>query len=70
MASYKLTESAWLAREVVRVRGILLVHMEWGKEYTVEEILKMLSTYGLSYSNPQYISIGQCLIESGIIETA
>ena len=65
---YQLTQSAWLAREVERVKGVLLVHMEPGTEYTVEELLAMLSEYGLYYSNPEYVEIGQVLIADGTIE--
>lgn len=68
MAKYKLSASAWLGREVSRARGVLVVHMERDREYTVEEVLAMLSEYGLHYSNPQYAEIGQQLIAAGVIE--
>ncbi len=68
MPDYKLTSSAWLARQVKRSKGVLLVHMEKDREYTVEELLAMLSSYGLHYSNPEYVEIGQQLIADGLIE--
>ena len=68
MAVYKLTSSAWLAREVERAKGVLLVHMKPGIAYTVDELLAMLSEYGLDYSNPEYQTIGAELIQRGVIE--
>lgn len=68
MLTYKLTSSAWLAREVERAKGVLLAHMEPGTEYTVKELLTMLHDYGLDYSNPEYQEIGNKLIQDGFIE--
>ena len=65
---YKLTTAAWLARETERAKGVLLVHMKPGIEYTVEELLVMLSEYGLHYSNPEYLPIGAELIKQGVIQ--
>lgn len=68
MPTYKLTSSAWLAREVARARGVLLVHLVKGREYTVAEVLVILSEFGLHYSNPEYVEIGQQLVADGLIE--
>ena len=65
---YKLTPAAWLAREVERAKGVLLVHMKPNITYTVEELLAMLSEYGLYYSNPEYQDIGKELIKQGVIQ--
>ena len=68
MPAYRLTSSARLAREVERAKGILLVHMQPGRAYTVEELLTMLADYGLHYSNPEYVEIGKVLVSQGVIE--
>ena len=68
MPTYKLTPAAWLARETERAKGVLLVHMEPGTEYTIEVLLAMLSEYGLYYSNPEYQEIGKELLKQGIIQ--
>jgi len=68
MPTYRLTTTAWLAREVERAKGILLVHMQPGVTYTAEELLTMLADYGLVYSNPEYQEIGRELIRQGVIE--
>jgi hypothetical protein len=65
----KLTDAAWLARETERAKGILLQHMVKGQEYTVAELLELLATYGLTYSNPEYTGIGANLIADGTLET-
>jgi len=68
MPTYRLTTTAWLAREVERAKGILLMHMQPGRAYTVDELLTMLADYGLDYSNPEYQEIGKVLISQGVIE--
>ena len=68
MPTYKIAPTAWLAREIERAKGVLLVHMKPGTGYTVEELLAMLSEYGLYYSNPEYQEIGKELIKQGIIQ--
>ena len=68
MPAYKLTPTAWLARETERAKGVLLVHMQPNTSYTVEELLAMLSAYGLHYSNPEYQEIGKELIKQSVIE--
>jgi len=68
MSTYRLTTTAWLAREVERAKSILLVHMKPGQAYTTEELLTMLADYGLVYSNPEYQEIGRELIRQGVIE--
>ncbi len=65
---YQLTESAWLTRETERVTGVLLQQLVRGQEYTVAEVLQLLKDYGLDYTNPEYVEIGQQLIADGIIE--
>ena len=68
MPLYCLTATAGLAREVERAKSILLVHMQPGRAYTVDELLTMLADYGLDYSNPEYQEIGKVLISQGVIE--
>ena len=68
MPTYKLTPAAWLARETERAKGVLLAHMQLNTAYTVEELLAMLSEYGLYYSNPEYEQIGKELIKQGVIQ--
>lgn len=68
MATYKLTDAAWLARETERAQGILLQHLVKGQEYTVDEVLQILVDYGLDYSNPEYVDIGNQLVADGVIE--
>jgi len=68
MPTYRLTTTAWLAREVERAKGILLVHMQPDRGYTAEELLTMLADYGLDYSIPEYQQIGKVLISQGVIE--
>jgi len=68
MPTYRLTTAAWLAREVERAGGILLVHMQPGVAYTVADLLTMLADYGLYYSNPEYLEIGKVLVSQGVIE--
>ena len=68
MTTYRLTPTAWLAREVERAKSILLVHMKPGWAYTTEELLTMLADYGLHYSNPEYLEIGKVLVSQGVIE--
>lgn len=68
MPEYRLTSSAWLAREAGRAKGTLLVHLEKGRSYSIQEILTLLADYGLRYTNPEYAAIGQQLIAEGILE--
>ena len=68
MPTFQLTPATWLAREVERAKGVLLVHMAPGTEYTVDELLAMLSEYGLHYCNPEYQEIGKELIKQGVIQ--
>lgn len=70
MATYTLSHEVWLAKEVERARGILLVHMEDGRGYTLEELLTLCADYGLHYTNPEYQEIGQQLIMAGFLEVA
>lgn len=69
MADYRIVSATKLGYEVNRARGVLLVHMEAGQVYTVEELLLLLKDYGLDYTNPEYISIGSALVADGTIET-
>lgn len=68
MPTYRLSQSSWLTYEAARARSVLLVHMEPERAYTVEELLRMLEDYGLHYSNPEYVEIGQVLLGEGLIE--
>ena len=65
---YKITDTAWLDREIARAKGIVLQHMVKDQEYTVAEILALLVDYGLNYTNPEYQAIGAALIADGTIE--
>jgi hypothetical protein len=66
--TYKLTDAAWLARETERAKGILLQHLVKGQEYTVAQVLQVLADYGLDYTNPEYVEIGNQLVADGVIE--
>lgn len=70
MPTYKLTEAAWLEYQAARAKGLLLAHLDPDLEYTVQEVLTLMADYGLTYSNPEYVGIGQQLIADGIIEQA
>lgn len=69
MPTYQLTPAAWLARETERAKGVLLVHMEKDRAYTLEELLQLCRDYGLEYGNPEYQTIGAELIKQGVIKT-
>ena len=70
MSPYRLTHDVWLAKEVERAKRVLLVHLDPEQEYTIAELLSLLSSYGLHYSNPEYLPIGLALIGEGILEVA
>lgn len=65
---FVLSHVSYLEREVERAKGVLLVHMEDGQEYTQEELIRMLADYGLDYSNPEYVEIGMILLDEGFLE--
>jgi hypothetical protein len=65
---YRIDHGVWLAKEVRRVKSVLMVHMVDGQEYTVSEILDLLKSYGLDYTNPEYIELGQELVSSGFLD--
>lgn len=64
---YKLSNSAWLTREVERVKGVLAQQMKPGQTYTTEQLLTLLKDLGLDYSNPEYQQIGQKLLTDGFL---
>jgi hypothetical protein len=66
---YKLSDAAWLAREVERVKGALGARMVHGQAYTTEELLALLKDLGLDYSNPEYLPIGQKLLQDGYLQS-
>lgn len=67
MPIIKLTDSAWLDREVERARGLLLVHL--GKDgRPIDELLTLLSDYGLDYSVSDLLLIRNKLVADGVIE--
>jgi len=65
---YKLTSSTWLAREVERTKGVLMVHMESGREYTAKELVRLCRDLGLDYDKETFKKIGAALVKEGVLE--
>ena len=67
MPIVRLTEVAWVEREAERMRGVLLCHL--GREgMPVGELLALIRSWGLHYTNPELQLIRDRLIAEGVIE--
>lgn len=67
MATVRLTEAAWVEHEAERVRGILLCHL--GREgKPVGELLALIRSWGLHYTNAELQLIRDKLVAEGMIE--
>lgn len=67
MATYRLSDAVILARRTAQARTILEVNMEPDQEYTVAEILALLGKHGLHLSNPDYVEVGQVLLDDNTL---
>lgn len=65
---YRLTHDGWVVQQADRCKGILMQQMVNGQDYTVQELLDLLSEYGLDFSNPSYQEIGAILLADGFLE--
>lgn len=68
MPDYRMNRDVWLHQQAGVVRAALLDHMDPNHQYTVQELLDLLAHQGLNYSNPEYVPIGQILLNQGFLQ--
>lgn len=68
MANYKLSEAEWLAKEIEKIRGVLVHRMEHGKSYSGAALKRLVIDVGLNYTDAEFIQLRDDLIAQGIIE--
>lgn len=68
MPAYKLNSEEWVSHQARIVKAVLRENMDPDESYTPQEILDLLATFGLVYSNPEYLPVGNLLIAQGFLE--
>jgi len=65
---FRVKHALWLAAELERVKGILLMPKFWGVAWTHAKLRNKLAEIGLNYSAEQIAELNDALHAAGIVE--
>ena len=65
---WKVVHALWLATELERIKGILLMPKYWGVKWTDGKLRRELEDIGLSYSAAEILELNDELHNQGIVE--
>lgn len=68
MANYKLSETQWLAKEMEKIKSILVHRMEHGQSYSGVALKRLVVDVGLNYTDAEFVQLRDDLISQGVIE--